>query len=95
MSHDAASAILGQSTSPHHEVWAEWILLAMKNGIPVTTRKVDWLAWGHPYWEDVDPDVLKHNREASRDEVVKRIEMNAPVALMLAEERFRHIRSSL
>jgi hypothetical protein len=95
LSYHAASAILNQSTSPLHEVWAEWILLAMKNGIPITTRKVDWLAWEHPYWENVDPDALKRNREDSRDEVVKRIKMNAPVVLMLVEERFRYIEASL
>jgi hypothetical protein len=89
LSHDAASAILSQSTSPHHEVWAEWMLLAMKNGIPITTRKVDWLAWEHPYWEGVDSAELKRRHEASPDEVVKRIRMNVPVALMLTEERFR------
>lgn len=94
LSYHAAGAILSQSTSLSHEVWAEWMLLAIKDGIPITTRKVDWLVWEHPYWENVDPDALKRKQEASRDEVVKRIEMNAPVALMLAEERFRHIKAS-
>ncbi|MBN1811987.1 MAG: hypothetical protein JXA14_09145 [Anaerolineae bacterium] len=94
LSHNTASSILGQSTSPSHEVWAEWALLAMKNGIPITTRKVDWLAWEHPYWEGIDPDELKHRQEASTDEVIKRIKMNVPVALMLTEERFRNLAPS-
>lgn len=91
MSHDAASVIASQSTSPHHEVWAEWALLAMKNGIPITTRKVDWLAWEHPYWAGINPGELKHDRESSPDEVIKRIKMNVPVASMLTEERFRNL----
>jgi hypothetical protein len=94
LSYDAASGILNQSSSPSYEVWAEWTLLAMKNGIPVTTRKVDWLAWEHPHWQGVDPAELKRCREASPDEVVKRIEMNVPVALMLAEGRFRQLGTS-
>lgn len=85
----AADTILSQSTSASWDVWAEWILLALKNDIPVTTRKVDWLAYQHPYWERVDPGVMKRDREASREETVKRIRMNMPVALMLAEDRFR------
>jgi hypothetical protein len=95
LSYDAASSILSQSSSPSCEVWAEWMLLAMKNGIPVTTRKVDWLAWEHPHWQGIDPAELKRCREASPDEVVKRIEMNVPVALMLAEGRFRQLGVSL
>jgi hypothetical protein len=91
LSHDAASAIVGQSTSPSHEVWAEWMLLAMKNGIPITTRKVDWLAWEHPYWEGIHPTELRRSREDNPDEVIKRIKMNVPVALMLTEERFRQL----
>ena len=91
LSYDAASAILSQSTSPHCQVWSEWILLAMKNGIPVTTRKVDWLAWEHPYWDNVDPDELRRCWESSPDEVIKRIKMNVPVASMLTEERFRQL----
>jgi hypothetical protein len=94
MSCDAASTVLSQSTSPNHEVWAEWALLAVKNGIPVATRKVDWLAWEHPYWESVDPEELKRDRENSPDEVIKRIKMNVPVASMLTEERFRALAGS-
>jgi hypothetical protein len=94
LSHDAARTVLDQSTASDHAVWAEWTLLAMKNGIPVTTQKVDWLAWEHPYWENVDPDELKHDREDGPDEVIKRIKMNVPVASMLTEERFRALAGS-
>ncbi len=95
LSYDAASSILSQSSSPSYEVWAEWTLLAMRSGIPVTTRKVDWLAWEHPHWKGVDSTELKRCREASPDEVIKRIEMNVPVALMLAEERFEALAGSV
>jgi hypothetical protein len=67
------------------------MLLAMKNGIPITTRKVDWLAWEHPYWDSVDPDELKRCSESSPDEVIRRIKMNVPVASMLTEERFHQL----
>ena len=89
LSQAAALTILDQSASTSWNVWGEWILLALKNDIPVTTRKVDWLAYQHPFWERVDPDAMKRNREASREETVRRITMNMPVALMLAEDRFR------
>ena len=64
----------------------------MRNGIPVTTRRVDWLAWEDPYWERVDPADLKQAREASREETLKRIRMNVPVLSMLTEDRFRHLK---
>jgi hypothetical protein len=88
LSPSAARTVLSQSTSASYEVWAEWTLLAIKNDIPVTTVKVDWLAYQHPYWDQVAPDMLKREREASREETIKRIKMNAPVALMMTEDRF-------
>ena len=66
----------------------------MKNDITVTTEKVDWLAYQHPFWEGVDPNVMKRDREVSREETVRRINMNMPVALMLAEDRFRMFRGA-
>jgi len=47
----AAHQILDQSQSASYDIWGEWVLLAMRNGIPVTTRRVDWLAWEDPYWK--------------------------------------------
>lgn len=93
LSCSAANTILSQSISPAYEVWAEWTLLAMKNGIPITTKKVNWLVYQHPYWEQVEPDVLKREREASREETVKRIKMNIPVAFMMVEDRFKSLSS--
>lgn len=90
----AANTVLSQSISPSYEVWAEWTLLAMKNRLPVTTTKVDWLAYQHPYWKQVEPDTLKQEREASRAETVKRIKMNMPVAFLIAEDRFKELSSS-
>jgi hypothetical protein len=89
LSRAAAHTVLGQSISPSFQVWAEWTLLAIKNEIAVTTKKVDWLAYQHPHWEQVEPDVLKREREASRAETVKRIEMNMPVAFLMAEDRLK------
>jgi hypothetical protein len=89
LSCSVANTVLSQSSSPSYEVWAEWTLLAMKNGIAITTKKVDWLAYQHPYWEQVEPDKLEREREASREETVKRIEMNVPVALLMTEDRFK------
>ncbi|HNT77060.1 MAG TPA: hypothetical protein PKH77_18780 [Anaerolineae bacterium] len=83
-----ADVLLNQSTTASYAVWAEWVLLALKNRIPLTTPAVDWLAWEHPYWENVLPDVLKQARDASFVETQKRIQWNATVMSLLAEERF-------
>ena len=91
LSYPTANVILNQSTSTSFDIWGEWILLAIKNRIPITTQKVDWLAWKDPHWEHVEPDELKYQREISQEETIKRINMNAPCMLMLAEERFRHL----
>lgn len=94
LSGSAAATVLGQSTSPSYEIWAEWILLALKNGIPVTTSQVDWLAYQHPHWERIAPDILKQERETSVEETIKRIRMNLPVALLLTEDRFGNLRKA-
>lgn len=94
LSSSAAAAVLRQSTSPSYEIWAEWILLAMKNGIRVTTNQVDWLEYQHPYWERIEPDILKQERETSGEETIKRIRMNMPVALMLTEDRFGNLKKA-
>jgi hypothetical protein len=88
LSSSTAEAVLSRSTRVSYEVWAEWILLAMKSGVSVSTCQVDWLEYQHPFWERIEPDVLRHEREASDQETIKRIRMNMPVALMLTEERF-------
>jgi hypothetical protein len=95
MSYPAASVILSQSVSASFDVWGEWVLLAMKNHIPITTQKVDWLAWKDPYWEHVEPDKLRYHRETSQEEVFKRINMNVPCMLMLTEERFTHLETPM
>jgi hypothetical protein len=93
LSHATANGILDQSTSASYDVWVEWILLAMKDNIPITTKKVDWLAYQQPYWEHIEPDAMKREREISREETIKRIRMNAPVAFTMIEERFRDVTS--
>jgi len=95
LSCSVANTVLSQSISPSYEVWAEWTLLAMKNSVPTTTKKVDWLAYQHPYWEQIEPDILKLEREASREETIKRIKMNMPVAFLMVEDRFKGLSSSV
>jgi hypothetical protein len=87
----AGKTIVNQSVSSSMEVLAEWVLLAMKNGIPITAKKVDWVLWEDPYWEGIAPETLKQQREQSREETAKRISMNAPFLLVMAEERFRNV----
>jgi hypothetical protein len=70
-SYATANTILDQSTSASYDVWGEWVLLAMKNNIPIRTQKADWLMWEHPYWEGVGPEKLKQSRERSREETIK------------------------
>ncbi len=90
-SRPTAEIILTQSISSSTEVWGEWVLLALKNKIPITRQKVDWLAWKDPYWEHIEPDKLKHLRETSQQETIKRIKMNVPAMLLLTEERFGNL----
>jgi len=93
-SHSTANVILNHSISASTEVWGEWVLLAIKNGIPMTRREADWLAWKDPYWKHIEPGRLKHMRESSQQETIKRIKMNIPTMLMLTEERFRYLEMS-
>ncbi len=91
MSHAAANTISGQSTTRSFAVWGEWVLLAIKNDLPITRKKVDWLSWEHPYWNQVEPELLKREWETNPAETIKRIETNTPVMLLLTEERFKKL----
>jgi hypothetical protein len=91
LSYATATVILSQSVSLSTDVWGEWVLLAMKNHVPITRSKVDWLAWRDAYWERIEPSELKRQRETSQAETIKRIKMNVPAMLMLTEERFRQL----
>lgn len=91
-SYSTASTILNQSISASTEVWGEWLLLAIKNGILITRESVDWLAWKDPYWEHIEYEKLKQMREHSQEETIKRIKMNVPSMLMLTEERFQNLK---
>ena len=86
-----AESLLRSSTTDSWAVWAEWLLLAAKNRIPITVKRVDWLAWEDPYWEQADADTLRKAQESSHQEVVKRIQLNAPIALLMTEPRFREL----
>jgi hypothetical protein len=86
-----AEMLLNSSTTDSWAVWAEWLLLAAKNQVPITVKRVDWLAWEDPYWEQADAHTLKRTQENSHQEVIKRIELNAPIALLMTEPRFRDL----
>jgi hypothetical protein len=91
LSAGTAELLLDASTAKSWDVWAEWLLLAAKHRIPIDVKRVDWLAWEDPYWEQSDADTLKRFQKSNRQEVVKRIQMNAPVALLMSELRFRDL----
>jgi len=86
-----AETLLAHSTSPSIEILGEWILLAAKHGIPIAAKQVDWVLWEDPYWEGIPPQQFKAKREQSAEETIRRIRMNTPFMLLLAEERFRGI----
>lgn len=92
LSPSVARKVLAQSRSLYYEVWGEWILLAALNGAPIRVRQVDWLAWEHPHWERVAPDVLKRRWEADPQETVRRIKRHVSTMLMLTDKRFRELR---
>ena len=86
-----ADLLLRSSTTDSWAVWAEWLLLIAKHQVPITVKRVDWLSWEDPYWEQADADTLKRARETDYHEVVKRIQMNAPMALLMTEPRFQEL----
>jgi hypothetical protein len=83
--------IIQESRIDTYAVWPEWLLIAAKHGAPIASTEVDWLAWEDPFWEGVDPKALKRAQESDPTQVVKRIQMHAPMSLLLAENRFRGI----
>jgi hypothetical protein len=70
-------------------------LLAAQHGAAITSTEVDWLAWEDPFWAratgvaHVDAEQLRRAQENDPLQVVKRIQMHAPMALVMAEPRFR------
>jgi hypothetical protein len=86
-----AQYIARGSRQPAYAVWAEWLLLASEQGETIATTEVDWLGWETPFWEGVDAEAMKHAQERDPLEIVKRIQMHAPIALLMAEPRFREI----
>jgi hypothetical protein len=93
----AARAILAESDNPTYAVWAEWILLAAQHGATISSTEVDWLAWEDPYWARVvqqawgDAEEYRRAQETDPHQIVKRIHMHAPIALLFAEPRFRNV----
>ena len=88
---DVSRAIVKSSNNHSYAVWAEWLLLAAQQGATIASTEVDWLAWEDPFWEQVDGESLRRVQESDPQQVVKRIHMHAPVALLMAEPRFRDI----
>jgi hypothetical protein len=94
---DVSRAIVQESDNPTYAVWAEWLLLAAKRGATIASTEVDWLAWEDPFWARADPkarldaETLKQAQENDSLQVAKRIQMHAPIALLMAEPRFRDI----
>ena len=88
---EIAGKILSSSQSKGWEVPGEWLLLAIKNSLSISTKKVDWLSWEDPFWEKVDKYQLMKEREKSKDETLKRIKTNLPFLKLLTEDRFEGI----
>lgn len=84
-----ALGIVEQSVNSTYAVWAEWLLLAARQGAPIASTEVDWLAWEDPFWSQTEVEELKRAQENDPLQVVKRIQMHAPIALLMAEPRFR------
>jgi hypothetical protein len=97
LSASVAQAIVKGSNNPTYAVWTEWLLLAAQHGAAIASTEVDWLAWEDPFWaratgmEHVDAAELRRAQESDPLQVVKRIQMHAPIALAMAEPRFRGI----
>jgi hypothetical protein len=85
-------AIVQQSNVHTYAVWAEWLLLAAQQGATIASTEVDWLAWEDPFWEHVDAQELKRAQERDPHQIVKRIQMHAPIALLMTEPRFRDVK---
>jgi hypothetical protein len=88
---DVSRAIIAESINPTYAVWSEWLLLAAKSDATIVSIEVDWLAWEDPFWARVAPKELKQAQENDPLQVVKRIQMHGPIALLMIEPRFREI----
>ena len=86
-----ADKILIDSHSNGWEITGEWILLLMKNSIPLVTKEVDWLSWEDPFWEHINEIELKKERENDKNETLKRLKTNLPILQLLTEDRFKKI----
>ena len=82
---------LQESNNDTYAVWAEWLLLAAKHGATIASTEVNWLAWEDPFWERTDAQELKCAQENDPLQVIKRIQMHAPLSLLMGEDRFRDI----
>jgi len=88
---EISRGILAESSNPSYAVWTEWLLLAARQGAAIASTEVDWLAWEDPFWEQVDSQAYRRAQNTDPNQIVKRIHMQAPIALVLAEPRFRNL----
>jgi hypothetical protein len=86
---DVSRGILAGSTNPSYAVWTEWLLLAARQGAAIASTEVDWLAWEDPFWARADGETYRNAKDSDPEQIVKRIHMHAPIALVMAEPRFR------
>ena len=76
-----------QAAIPHIQqrtfgMLAEIVLLLHER---LHTQDVDWLFWEDPFIEARDPDELRGEREASLEEIQKRLRANAPIIRLLVD----------
>lgn len=83
--------LLSESESSDWSITGEWILLALKQSLPLITKKVDWLSWEDPFWEKENGNLLKIKREKSSDETIKRIKTNLPFIELFIDNRFKEV----
>jgi hypothetical protein len=77
------AAILPRLAQRSFGLLAEMVLLVRDR---LYTQTVDWLFWEDPCIEGRDPAELRHEREASREETIKRLRANAPILRLLLEQ---------
>lgn len=89
MTGEIAEYLVANSRESFYNVSGEWILLyrSIKGYLP-EGKKVDWLAWEDPYWENTDAATLKAERENDKNETLNRIRGNAQFIPLFYDERF-------
>jgi hypothetical protein len=82
--------ILPAIQSHDMSMMAELVLLCQDQ---INTLEVDWLAWEDPFILDCDPLALKHEREASAQETLKRLSYVLPMVERIIEFSSKELKS--